>query len=397
MLIAKRILSHIITHSCLYCNNYRSYKVDYVYFQLTVFMFACSVYKQQLFIFLMDIKEIKESREVFRIEKGARTGSTRRMQWGKKHDDALAALVKRNSGRNWKLISVAMKKKFPEVNFTSKNCRARWKNSINPDICKAYLNDAEELILIAYHSCYRNKWSKISRHLPRRHNNMLRNSFYGNMRRVIKKFVAQRCELFDTSPLAFVQHLYIVSFVVELLNLPQVPEHKNPIVPLYVYMHIKERKITREMCREYVMALKEHFARAHSHRPFIQLLKASSYEELMGGFFEKLVQIIKNSITSQTRVTDSSILELVEQALPLNTHGSSNDSSTLSPEMNSFTSMIQMLPFGPVAGLGSASSGPNLLFTLPPPHCTPQTFPKPLASCALADSNKFATDFSWVC
>eukprot|EP00826_Nyctotherus_ovalis_P003230 TRINITY_DN10650_c0_g1_i2.p1 TRINITY_DN10650_c0_g1~~TRINITY_DN10650_c0_g1_i2.p1 ORF type:complete len:234 (+),score=15.36 TRINITY_DN10650_c0_g1_i2:124-825(+) len=233
---------------------------------------------------------------------------------------------------------------------------------------------------------------------------MLRNSFYGNMRKVIKKFVAHRCGLFDTSPLAFIQHLYIVSFIVELLNLPQVPEHKNPIVPLYVYMHIKEKKITREMCREYVMELKDHFVRAHSHRPSIQLLKASSYEELMGGFFEKLVLLIKNSITSQTKVIDSSLLELVEQALPLNTHGSSNDNSTFSPEMNSFTSMIQMLPFDPIAGSGSGNSGPNLLFTLPPPHYTPQTFSKPTTSCASTDFNKFTTDqvcglkgFPWVC
>lgn len=288
--------------------------------------------------------ELSHPKSIFKITRALKPHNPKRMQWTKHYDDYLTSLVEKNSGKNWKDISRVMSIKFPETKFTAKNCRARWKNSINPEISKIYLNDAEELILIAYHSHYKNKWSKISQHLPRRHNNMLRNTFYGTMRKLVKKLLSNKYELIDTNPLSFLQHLYIVLFIVELLNLAYIPEHKNPVVPFYVYMYIKENKITKSMCERYIMELKDQFVKAYSCRPTIQLLKNHSYEELTGDLFDKVASIIKNTITPQTVVTETNILEMIEQALLIiNSPSTISSGVTVSSALQSFSSSLPPL------------------------------------------------------
>ncbi len=265
----------------------------------------------------MDAESSASKCPVFKIEQVETSSKPRRMQWSKTFDDWLACLVSTNKGRNWGDIAKAMCHRFPEVKFTSKKCRARWKNCINPEINKVYLNDAEELLLIAYHSTYKNKWSKISKHLPRRHSNILRNSFYGAMRKLIQQIVLGKRVSEDVSPLMFLQSLYISIFIIELLNLPQVPEHKNPLVPLYIYMYVKEKKIDKAMCEKYILQMKGRLLASSRPRSNLTILAEYTYDQLVMSFFGKLVAVIKQSVNSQSAISDDFLLDMFERALLL--------------------------------------------------------------------------------
>lgn len=330
----------------------------------------------------MNAKETKEIPVIFRIEQAPKPKNPRRMQWSKNYDNYLTALVGIHNGRDWKNISKAMCLKFPMSKFTAKNCRARWKNSVNPNICKTYLSNTEELILIAYHSCYKNRWCKISRYLPHRHNNMLRNSFYGTMRKLVKRLLSQRFTLGETSPFAFLQYLYIVLFIADLLDLPQAPENKNCIIPLYVYMYIKEKKITRGMCERYAMELKRMFVEAHRSRSTLQLLRDYSYEDLTKNFFERVVALIRNSITCQNVASETAVFELLEQALLMNSSNYNNNCAVTSSSFQPFAQTFPLMPFPPALQPGFGLMSPTLesSFMMPALHPKPPLFPLPPAS-----------------
>ena len=267
----------------------------------------------------MDADSSASRTPVFKIEQVSCPPKPKRMQWSKGFDDWLGSLVVKSKGRNWSDIAKAMCQRFPEVKFTSKKCRARWKNCINPDISKLYLNDAEELLLIAYHSSYKNKWSKISKHLPHRHSNILRNSFYGAMRKLIQQIVLDKKVPSEMTSLAFLQSLYISIFIIELLNLPEVPEHKNPLVPLYIYMYVKEKKIDKSMCEKYIMKVRSTLLARCLNRPSLQHLSNYAYDQLTSSFFGKLVGIIKQSVSPKSYISEEFLFDMIERAVVLNT------------------------------------------------------------------------------
>ncbi len=279
----------------------------------------------------MNAENSKARSPVFRIEHAEDVSKPKRMQWCKTHDEYLNSLAKLNKGHNWGEIAKAMCERFTETQFTSKKCRARWKNCINPEINKVYLNDAEELLLIAHHSTYKNKWSKISKRLPHRNSNILRNSFYSAMRKTIQHIVLGRKPPQDVYPLLFVQALYITIFISELLDLPQTPAHKNPLVPLYIYLYVKEKKIDKVMCVKYVDQIKERLLSAHGSRKTLQTLKEYSYDQLATQFFAKLTTIIKQNVGQQSVLTDEVILDLLERALALNIPATPQPVPTSSP------------------------------------------------------------------
>jgi len=263
----------------------------------------------------MDQESTNSKVPIFRIDTVFTAPKSHRMQWSKSFDEYLTSLVQKSKNQNWAEISKAMCLRFTDVKFTSKKCRARWKNCINPEISKLYLNDAEELLLIAYHFSYKNKWSKISKHLPNRHSNILRNSFYGAMRKLIQQIVLGKKVTEDITPLMFLQTLYISIFIMELLDLPQVPEHKNPLVPLYIYMYVKEKKIDKKMCEDYVMQYKEQILKNCKTRPSLQALADYSYEKMINTFFTKLVAMIKQRVNSKSFISNEFLYEMFDQAL----------------------------------------------------------------------------------
>lgn len=132
------------------------------------------------------------------------------------------------------------------MKFTAKKRRSRWKNCINPILSKNYLTNAEELVIIAYHYSYKNQWSRIARYLSHRHNNILRNSFHGIIKKLVKSIINTKPLPLKVTGLELLQSLYIGTYLIDLIEIKVKPIGKNSIVPLYIYKHVQESSIGKE-------------------------------------------------------------------------------------------------------------------------------------------------------
>ena len=84
-----------------------------------------------------------------------------RMQWSKEFDNYLIELMKGVKAISWNRIAEQMCIRFPQVKFTAKKCRGRWRNSVDPVLHKEPMNNSEQIILFAYHYQYKNQWTSV--------------------------------------------------------------------------------------------------------------------------------------------------------------------------------------------------------------------------------------------
>lgn len=238
-----------------------------------------------------------------------------RMQWKKSFDDHLRLLVNEYGAKNWPEISHRMCKKFPGVTFTSKKCQTRWKNSINPELKKTYLSDAEELLLIICHAHYKNRWSEIISYFPHRHNNLLRNTFYSMMRKLIKRIHQDKHSNNVIDPLTFIQQLYFSGFLIELLGLTEIPKHKNPVVPRHIYSLVKDSDIDINTCKQYALKCKDRLLSSYPSRIVMKQLQSSNFEYLASEFFSGIIKIIEKSIACASKITAGFLLDVFEEVI----------------------------------------------------------------------------------
>ena len=64
-----------------------------------------------------------------------------------------------------------------------KQCRERFVNHLDPELKKGEWTDDEEAILITMHGQHGNKWANISKHLPGRSDNDVKNHWYSTIQR----------------------------------------------------------------------------------------------------------------------------------------------------------------------------------------------------------------------
>jgi hypothetical protein len=80
-------------------------------------------------------------------------------------------------GRKWAKIAAHLPGR------QGKQCRERFVNHLDPELKKGEWTDDEEAILIAMHQHHGNRWANISKHLPGRSDNDVKNHWYSTIKR----------------------------------------------------------------------------------------------------------------------------------------------------------------------------------------------------------------------
>lgn len=92
-------------------------------------------------------------------------------------EDAILREKRLLYGRKWAKIAAHLPGR------QGKQCRERFVNHLDPELKKGEWTDDEEAILIAMHQQYGNRWANISKNLPGRSDNDVKNHWYSTIQR----------------------------------------------------------------------------------------------------------------------------------------------------------------------------------------------------------------------
>jgi len=116
-----------------------------------------------------------------------------RGSWTSEEDELLRKTVERYGPKKWCAVIA------PNLpGRMGKQCRERWFNTLDPSLKKGPWSAKEEETLKEAHAKYGNKWSLISKLLPGRSNNDIKNHFHASLRRTKVETKSSRGSETDT-------------------------------------------------------------------------------------------------------------------------------------------------------------------------------------------------------
>ncbi|WOL02182.1 Myb-related protein 3R-1-like isoform X2 [Canna indica] len=104
--------------------------------------------------------------------------------WSKEEDETIIEMVKKFGPKKWSTISQALPGRI------GKQCRERWHNHLNPGINRDPWTQEEEVALIHAHQIYGNKWAELTKFLPGRTDNSIKNHWNSSVKKKLSSYLA---------------------------------------------------------------------------------------------------------------------------------------------------------------------------------------------------------------
>jgi len=224
--------------------------------------------------------------KIFSIERAFTQNPVGRIDWTVQLDDHLAKLATEHKARDWKVIALGMQKKFSNPYITAKKCRERWACCVNPDISKLSLTDAESLLLLILHGTMQNKWSKMSKKIPKRYSSTLKNNFYSIYRSVLRKIAND--EIKKASLLFLLQAIYVSWLALQLLSRPATFRAKKGDVPGHILALTVEKAVTVQKCEEFLQNVIKKILNSNTDNKALQSLSKYRTLDQFHGLFEAI-------------------------------------------------------------------------------------------------------------
>lgn len=94
--------------------------------------------------------------------------------------------MEKHGANRWSFIAKQMQGR------QGKQCRERWFNHLDPSISKQNWSRSEEWILFLAHNIHGNRWAQITKYLPGRTDNTVKNHWNSSMKKLIPDFARLR-------------------------------------------------------------------------------------------------------------------------------------------------------------------------------------------------------------
>ncbi|CBI20888.3 unnamed protein product, partial [Vitis vinifera] len=104
--------------------------------------------------------------------------------WTKEEDEKMMKLVKIYGPKKWSNIAKHLPGRI------GKQCRERWHNHLNPAINKEAWTEEEDLALMHAHQIHGNKWAELTKFLPGRTDNAIKNHWNCSVKKKMDKYMA---------------------------------------------------------------------------------------------------------------------------------------------------------------------------------------------------------------